>query len=278
MKRVSEKLPGHACMYGVPHGDCPGRTDDRHGIGSECWYYGVVSGDGKHCLTLDVSTDIYPPELPSDHSARCGVRCDECGHGRHGSRVCGVELHRQFSYLHGERIVQQGSARTAACACPPDPIEERRRGADITLHLVAREPPAVPGWTPAQRKLPGDVGYCVSDLDTSALKADEFFRAHGDPNQFEQSESFWTALEKELAIWIEGAEKQAAEEAETARREYRPRRGDAVETWLIQCKGCLLVASDHDAAAATSALLRIYRERADANLPLLDEPDERKPT
>jgi hypothetical protein len=181
-------------MYGTPHdGICDGKPGRfrgyGHGIRSEHWYYCVVSVDGKHCLSLDVKTDIFPPELPADHSARCGARCRGCGHGRHESRVC-------------------------HCECPSDPIEKRRRGTDITLHLLSDKPS--PWDTKGERKMPGGIGNCVDDLDTSALKADVFFLAHGDPNQFEQKEPFWLALEEQLGTWIANAEKTAAVEAERA--------------------------------------------------------------
>ena len=276
MKRVSERIPGHACMYGAPHDDCPGRTDDHHGIRAEHWWYAVVTNDGTRCLTLDVGTDIYPPELPTDHSARRGMRCSSCGHSDHRSHMCVVSMCSLVSLA-----APNGTMRYVDCSCPPDPIEERRRGRDITLHVVSNTPASVE--PERQRKLPGSIGYCVDDLDTSALKADEFFRAWGNPNQFEQPARFWQALETELLRWIGRTNRAAADEAERARREYRPQRGDAVEAWLeLYAKG-LLVAIHRNrrvvSGALASLLLARYRERADAGLPLLeqDHPPGKEP-
>ena len=43
--------------------------------------------------------------------------------------------------------------------------------------------------------LPGK--RCVPE-DLGAMFPDDFFKKHGDPNQFEQPESFWEAMEAAL--------------------------------------------------------------------------------
>ncbi len=75
------------------------------------------------------------------------------------------------------------------------PLAERRTGSDLSLHAVFPIDNEI-----LRRGAPGAVceflvgGRCHVGY-TSALDADRFFRAYGDPTQFEQPESFWQALE-----------------------------------------------------------------------------------
>lgn len=134
-----------------------------HGIHGDEWIYASVANDGLTALVLTVFTDVFPDTVPAAHQARCA---------------------------------EHYSGR-------PKRIDERREGADVTLHC------AFPTDVNSVREAtPGEecefVGVCFTGA-SSALKAHEFFAAHGDPAQREQTESFWHAFEVLHADWGESA-------------------------------------------------------------------------
>jgi hypothetical protein len=78
MKRQSKIDPANDCIYGVCRvKGCPGKqglhAPRGHGIKGEEWLYWITSNDGLTSLSLNVFTDIFPPTVPADHAARCGV-------------------------------------------------------------------------------------------------------------------------------------------------------------------------------------------------------------
>ena len=103
------------------------------------------------------------------------------------------------------------------------PVEKRREGMDLTLHVgFPTEKETMRWWDAADKGrcdlLPGT--WCDTS-NTSALQARDFFRAHGDPNQAEQSEAFWQALEAAL----------------TEKRGRLPERADALWSRCACCGG-----------------------------------------
>jgi hypothetical protein len=101
------------------------------------------------------------------------------------------------------------------------PIEERRSGTDLTYHVgFSTTRGEMRDYDPKTwgSECP-HVGRCDASR-TTALGAGEFFRAHGDSNQFEQAESFWAALEEKLA------EREG---------EFR---GERVDLAWRRCRGC----------------------------------------
>lgn len=83
MKRIALNQPGHDCIYDVCKDPRPCQTkppmDPRrlppgsHGIGGEQWWYTVLHEERGIAVRLLVLTDILPPTVPADHSARCGI-------------------------------------------------------------------------------------------------------------------------------------------------------------------------------------------------------------
>ncbi len=100
------------------------------------------------------------------------------------------------------------------------PLNKRRYGADMTLHAsFPTELESVRDNSPGNSCTYVDEGRCFI-ANTSALSAHDFFLAHGDPVQFEQSETFWVAFEEQ--------HREKGEEI----------RGKRVDTTHEQCKGC----------------------------------------
>lgn len=217
LKRIQEKRPGYDCIYGsCGAGDppCPGHkglhAPDGHGIHGEEWVYGIVAGDGLTCLTLVVYTDIFPDTVPLDHSARCGNRCERCGHAAHPRAECS--------------IVSLADTRWAkACACNPDPLKTRRVGVGFALHR--RFPTSRDEVLSGSRASTVGGNFECLWCSSHYHKAREFFETHGDPARFEQGGRFWVALRDEWKT--RDAEARAMREAD----------GDAVWARCQHCDG-----------------------------------------
>ena len=215
MKRIATTSPGNDCIYGECSAPgCPGRkgmSGDGHGIHADEWHYTVTADDGLTALRLTVYTDTFPNTVPRDHSARRGVLCDRCGHGRHAAGRCG-DVNKDNHW---------GACR---CDCPADPLFDRRYGADLTFHVAFPIDKADVRWWPGRAPegefrmagecdlLPGR--FCFHD-DTSSLGARTFWKDHGDPSSIEQAPPFWRAF---TALF---SEKDAAVRASRADERYQ---------------------------------------------------------
>lgn len=178
MKRNSRIDEGNDCIYGVCRW-CPGKTglDERHraghGIKAEEWIYWITSDDGLTSLSLVVHTDIYPPTVPADHAARCGVveRKKTLYERRYGTDLT---LHVGFKTRKEQLAAGAGDGMDRDCFF----LGEKR-------------------------------GDCSR---TTALGAREFFEKHGYPFDFRQTEEFWKALEDRFVAMDREAREERVDE------------------------------------------------------------------